>query len=96
MSEVYERLSMHAGAKLSTAEWAAKVAGLRTRLGLNQNELADQLRVSAMTVSRWERGINEPPAEAYIQLGKMAGDADCWFFWERAGLSRSELEPMLQ
>jgi SOS-response transcriptional repressor LexA len=42
-----------------------------------------------MTVSRWERGAQEPPSHGYIGLGNLSRDADCWFFWERAGL-RSE------
>jgi hypothetical protein len=41
---------------------------------LNQNELADKLQVSAMDGFAL---VAEPPAEAYIQLGKVAGDADC-------------------
>jgi len=47
-----------------------------------------------MAISRWERGINEPSASTYIQLGKMAGvgNAECWFFWSRAGLSKSDLK----
>jgi transcriptional regulator with XRE-family HTH domain len=86
---------MRTGAKLARSTWAAKVLALRDRLGLNQQELAQKLRVSAMTISRWERDINEPPAEAYIQLGKLAGDEDCWWFWERVGISRSEMKRLL-
>lgn len=42
-----------------------------------------------MSVSRWERGILEVPANIYIKLGTLAGDPLCWDFWGRAGL-RSE------
>ena len=42
-----------------------------------------------MTVSRWERGAQEPPSHGYIGLGNLSRDTECWFFWERAGL-RSE------
>jgi hypothetical protein len=42
-----------------------------------------------MTVSRWERGAQEPPSHGYISLGNLSRDAGCWYFWERAGL-RSE------
>jgi SOS-response transcriptional repressor LexA len=44
-----------------------------------------------MTVSRWERGLVEPSANHYIQLGNLAGKSDCWFYWRRAGLSSSNL-----
>lgn len=44
-----------------------------------------------MTVSRWERGAQEPPSHAYIELGNLAGDPDCWFFWGRAGLRNEDL-----
>lgn len=42
-----------------------------------------------MSVSRWERGILEVPANIYIKLGNLAGDPLCWYFWGCAGL-RSE------
>ena len=44
-----------------------------------------------MAVSRWERGIQEPPADCYIKLGEMSGNPDCWYFWERAGLKSSDV-----
>jgi transcriptional regulator with XRE-family HTH domain len=86
---------MRAAAKLARPEWATRVEGLRERLNLPQVEFARLLNVSAMAISRWERGINEPPAEAYIRLGKLAGSVDCWFFWERAGLSKSDVKRVL-
>jgi SOS-response transcriptional repressor LexA len=39
-----------------------------------------------MAVSRWERGEQEPSAQAYIRIGNLARDSSCWYFWERAGL----------
>jgi len=62
---------------------------------MNQSRLAELLGFSAMAVSRWERGLNEPPATAYIGLGKLAGSPQCWFFWNRVGLSRTEVEKAL-
>jgi SOS-response transcriptional repressor LexA len=44
-----------------------------------------------MAVSRWERGEQEPTDRAYIELGNLAGDPDCWYFWARAGLSSENL-----
>ena len=80
-----------AGAKLARPEWAARIEKLRNKLGLSQTEFAKKLDVSAMAVSRWERGINEPPARSYIGLGKLAGQDGCWFYWERAGLSKTDI-----
>jgi hypothetical protein len=48
-----------------------------------------------MAVSRWERGINEPPAKCYVTLAKMSGAEDCWFFLERIGLTKRELSRMM-
>ena len=48
-----------------------------------------------MGVSRWERGAQEPPSHSFIQLGNLAGDPDCWFFWERAGLRSEDLMRVL-
>ncbi|PYX74947.1 MAG: hypothetical protein DMG72_08860 [Acidobacteria bacterium] len=75
----------------SVPDWAQRVASLRQRHRLSQMELARRLRCSAMTISRWERGMLEPSADYYIQLGNLSGDAECWFFWGRAGLQSSDL-----
>jgi hypothetical protein len=69
--------------------WAENIAHLRKRLHLSQAALGNQLHDSAMAVSRWERGLQEPSADCYIKLGDLAGNPDCWIFWERAGLSSS-------
>ena len=44
-----------------------------------------------MAVSRWERGIQEAPADISIQLGNLTGDPECWFFWAQAGLHSDDL-----
>lgn len=75
--------------------WAEKIGQLRATLQLSQAEFGARLRYSAMAVSRWERGALEPTSEVYIQLGNLAGDSDCWFFWERAGLSKSSVASRL-
>src|ERR1700756_1077611 len=69
--------------------WAKAVRTLRENLKLNQGEFGSRLGFSAMAVSRWERGAQEPPSHGYIGLGNLARDSTCWYFWERAGL-RSE------
>jgi len=75
----------------STPEWAEQIEQLRHRLNLSQSRLGQQLQYSAMAISRWERGLQEPPADCYIKLGDLAGNPDCWYFWERAGLKSADV-----
>src|SRR4051812_13949284 len=77
-------------------EWATRLEGLRETLGLSQAALAKRLNVSAMAPSRWERGVHEPPAEVFVELGKLAGKRDCWYFWEHAGLTRRDVTTVLE
>ena len=76
-------------------DWAKRIHELRTRLRIPQGELARLLDCSAMTVSRWENGQLEPTAHYYVELGKLAGKTDCWFYWERAGLQSSDVVRVL-
>jgi phage repressor protein C with HTH and peptisase S24 domain len=71
--------------------WAKAIRDLRVRLKLNQAAFGSRVSFSAMAVSRWECGAQEPPAQAYIRLGNLAGDETCWYFWERAGLSSEDV-----
>ena len=73
-------------------EWASRIMSLRRSLKISQGELAKRMNCSAMTVSRWERGLQPPSAEFYLQLGKLANKASAWFFWERAGLQMADVE----
>ena len=59
-------------------------------------DFAKKIGVSAMTISRWECGVNQPVAEYYIVLGRLAGPPDCWIFWGRAGLTKEDAERVLQ
>lgn len=76
-------------------DWAEHIINLRQRLKLSQSGLGRLLDSSAMAVSRWERAIQEPPANVYIQLGNITGDPECWYFWERAGLQSDDLMRVL-
>jgi transcriptional regulator with XRE-family HTH domain len=69
--------------------WAKAIRDLRLHLKLSQVGLGASTGFSVMTVSRWERGAQEPPSQGYIGLGNLSRNANSWFFWERAGL-RSE------
>src|ERR1700676_2310561 len=80
--------------KTSNPEWARKILSLRRRMGLTQAAFASRLHYSAMALSRWERGTHEPPAQAYIQLGNLAGEPERRWFWARAGMKSSDLSHM--
>lgn len=84
-----------AATKPARPEWADRLERLRQSLGLSQAALAKRLDVSPMAPSRWERGINEPPADVYLELGKMAGHPGCWYFWEHAGLKKSDVAAVM-
>jgi len=72
-------------------EWATSVSDLRHRLNLSQTIFGQRLHSSAMGVSRWERGAQEPPSHSYVKLGNLAGAPLCWYFWGRAGLRAEDL-----
>src|SRR5256886_17666183 len=89
-------LGMHQESRNTrNVEWASRIIALRRRMGVSQSELGRQLNSSAMAVSRWERGVQEPPANIYIQLGNITGDPECWYFWGRAGLHSGDLMRVL-
>jgi len=77
--------------KTPEPEWSRPIQELRRKLGLNQVELGLRLHYSAMAISRWERGEQEPTDRGYIELGNLAGDPKCWYFWGRAGLHSENL-----
>jgi DNA-binding XRE family transcriptional regulator len=75
----------------SRPQWAERVEHLRRGMRFSQTDLGNKLGFSAMAISRWENGVQEPPAESYIQLGNMVGDPKCWYFWGRAGLHSGDV-----
>ena len=52
----YDRKMYHAALLYDTAEFGARVRALRREKGLRQDELADRIGVTRMTISRLERG----------------------------------------
>jgi SOS-response transcriptional repressor LexA len=76
-------------------EWATAISALRHRFALSQTAFGKKFHSSAMAVSRWERGAQEPTARSYIELGNLAGDPNCWYFWGRAGLRHEDLMRIL-
>jgi SOS-response transcriptional repressor LexA len=92
LSRRLEDTMIRAISKNGVPEWSKHIESVRARLGMSQSQLAQELQYSPMAVSRWERGIQEPPADCYIKLGKLVGGEDRWFFWERAGLTKMDVQ----
>jgi SOS-response transcriptional repressor LexA/DNA-binding XRE family transcriptional regulator len=83
--------SRSASRSASRPQWAERVEHLRRGMKYSQSAMGKKLGFSAMAISRWERGVQEPPSKSYIQLGNMAGDPKCWYFWGRAGLHSGDV-----
>jgi phage repressor protein C with HTH and peptisase S24 domain len=81
--------------KAAPVDWAEKLASMRRHLSLSQAAFGKRVGVSAMAVSRWERGTAEPSGSVYIKLGNLAGDPQCWYFWRRAGLTTEDVMRVL-
>jgi putative transcriptional regulator len=54
----------------------ASVAGVRERLGLSQQELADLLGISRRTLENWEQGRREPTGAAKVLLRVAAANPE--------------------
>ena len=52
---------------------AEKIALLRRRCGLSQEELADRMQVSRQSVSKWESGTSIPDLEKILRLSALFG-----------------------
>jgi transcriptional regulator with XRE-family HTH domain len=74
-----------------------QIEEIRRKMSMNQTEFAKLFKVSAMTVSRWERGGNPPGARELLILGRIANRVgyNGWHFWELAGIKRAECERAL-
>jgi transcriptional regulator with XRE-family HTH domain len=80
--------------KAVPVEWAEKIISMRRDLSLNQIAFGKRLGVSAMAVSRWERGKAEPSGSVYIKLGNLAG-SPMVISWRRAGLTTEDIMRVL-
>jgi len=45
----------------------------RIKAGIKQREVAKELRIDRSTVTKWERGISKPRADALIKLARLFG-----------------------
>ncbi len=75
--------------------WAKRINALRNRLHLNQTDFGKMLDCSSMAISRFERGLQKPPADCFIALGKLAGAPSGWYFWHMAGVTIRDVRRML-
>lgn len=50
-----------------------RLAELRKKAGLSQQELADRLNISRQTVSKWEGGKGLPPIDMLMRLSSLYG-----------------------
>ena len=86
---------MPRGSQAIFPEWSRKLESMRRGLNLSPDAFGKPLGVSAMAVSRWERGTAEPSGDVYLKLGNIAGDPLCWYFWRRAGLTMTDVMRVL-
>jgi transcriptional regulator with XRE-family HTH domain len=63
---------------------------------LSQLEFGRIFGCSPTVVSRWERGLQRPPADGLIRMGKMVARSSGWYFWKLAGVRQSDALRMLQ
>jgi SOS-response transcriptional repressor LexA len=79
---------------LTSPDWSNAILDLRRSMGLSQSQFGSRLHYSAMAVSRWETGKQEPTSRCFIELGNIAGPPQCWMFWARAGLKSADIRQM--
>ncbi|HDM8071936.1 helix-turn-helix transcriptional regulator (plasmid) [Vibrio harveyi] len=63
----------------------------RLELRLNQRELAKKLRLTAPSVSQWERGVSEPKGNNLINLAKVFRTTPEWLL---TGMEKNLDEPL--
>ncbi|MFI8634003.1 helix-turn-helix domain-containing protein [Microbacterium sp. NPDC077663] len=65
---------------IDNATWTAydRLRKARMLADLDQTQMAAALGVARNTVSNWERGINEPPASAFVRWADVTGVSIEW------------------
>ena len=71
-----EKMGKRATDHLSGEDYSVQIKRLRSRLGLTQNALAQELGVSFPTINRWENGKSRPSQLSWSQILKLAGELD--------------------
>lgn len=64
----------------NTPEWAKSLKKCRKEADLSQAEFGDKFGVSAMAVSYWESGTNEPPAKVLFWILEASGAVETKLF----------------
>lgn len=54
-------------------EFAKRLKYQRLKRGYNQQQIANVMNVSQVSVSNWERGVKEPNFSKLVQLSKLFG-----------------------
>jgi SOS-response transcriptional repressor LexA len=75
------------------AEMAQRIKTLRKVLGLTQHGFAATFGKTQSAVARWETGRDEPGPSVLIKMGDLAAPEERKWWYERAGVSRDEVEP---
>ena len=71
-----------------------KLATLRKRKGITQEQLAEILQVSRQSVSRWEMDAAFPETEKLVKLGKLLGCSIDFLLDENQGSHAGGLFPV--
>ena len=71
--------------------WVEPIKALRQSGGLSQEGFGRSIGVTWKIVADWEQGRKEPGPGSYIQMARMAVSPQCSFFFEKAGLNRSDM-----
>jgi DNA-binding transcriptional regulator YiaG len=87
LMHVKKKMSPSPKNRSSRPEWAARIEQLRKELGMNGTAFGEELGVSAMAISRWENGVNEPSGACYAIMGNIAlVPKTRLYFWAQAGV----------
>ena len=64
-----------------------RIKDAREALGFDQHELAELLEISVATLSRWERGVNCPPADLLGLMTEKLGISAEWIVTGRGNMT---------
>lgn len=78
---------------INKQHFGRRVAYLRRKQNLSQQNLADQLSITAQAVSKWETGIALPDVELLLALSKLFGVSINDLIEDHAILSRISIQP---
>ena len=59
-----------------------RLRDMRKAKGMTQDQLADALSVSRVSVTQWEKGKHTPPLEMIGRIGELLGVAGSFFIQE--------------